>query len=114
MTFIGFRVRHAGGSAPGGRTCWKLNHIVPALLIVFALYFLFSPRIGDRMRITESAMVGLFGLLIGFSLGFTTDSFGPGHRQFLCCRIYVLLLVTTCAAQLPGPRCSTSPAILRR
>ena len=45
-----------------------LQHIVPVLLIAFALYFLFSPRIGDQdahHRIGH----GMFGLLIGFCPG---------------------------------------------
>ncbi|MCB1798171.1 MAG: TSUP family transporter [Gammaproteobacteria bacterium] len=67
-----------------------LNHIVPALLIAFALYFLFSPRIGDQdahHRISH----GLFGLLIGFSLGFYDGFFGPGTGSFFAAAFVLLL-----------------------
>ena len=67
-----------------------LNHIVPALLITFALYFLFSPRIGDQdahHRISH----GLFGLLIGFSLGFYDGFFGPGTGSFFAAAFVLLL-----------------------
>ena len=87
MTFI--------GSASGTLAVQRLgsdllNHIVPALLIAFALYFLFSPRIGDQdahHRISH----GLFGLLIGFSLGFYDGFFGPGTGSFFAAAFVLLL-----------------------
>lgn len=87
MTFI--------GSASGTLAVQRLgsdllNQIVPALLIAFALYFLFSPRIGDQdahHRISH----GLFGLLIGFSLGFYDGFFGPGTGSFFAAAFVLLL-----------------------
>ena len=67
-----------------------LREIVPALLIAFALYFLFSPRIGDQdahHRIGH----GLFGLLIGFSVGFYDGFFGPGTGSFFAAAFVMLL-----------------------
>ena len=87
MTFI--------GSASGTLAVQRLgsdllNQIVPALLIAFALYFLFSPRIGDQdahHRISH----GLFGLLSGFSLGFYDGFFGPGTGSFFAAAFVLLL-----------------------
>jgi len=67
-----------------------LMRIVPALLIAFALFFLFSPRIGDQdaqHRIGH----GLFGLLIGFSIGFYDGFFGPGTGTFFAAAFVLLL-----------------------
>ena len=67
-----------------------LDQIVPSLLIAFALYFLFSPRIGDQdaqHRIGH----GLFGLLIGFSVGFYDGFFGPGTGSFFAAAFVLLL-----------------------
>lgn len=54
-----------------------LHQIIPILLTGIFLYMLFSPRIGERDRITRfspSVFYGLFGLILGFYDGF----FGPG------------------------------------
>ena len=67
-----------------------LMRIVPVLLIAFALYFLFSPRIGDEdahHRIEH----GTFGLLIGFSIGFYDGFFGPGTGTFFAAAFVLLL-----------------------
>lgn len=83
------------GSASGTLTVqylvadW-LNDVIPILLIGFALYFLFSPRVGDEdahQRMHE----GLFGLLIGFSLGFYDGFFGPGTGSFFAAAFVLLL-----------------------
>lgn len=87
MTFI--------GSASGTLAVQRLgsdllNQIVPTLLIAFALYFLFSPRIGDQdahHRISH----GLFGLLVGFALGFYDGFFGPGTGSFFAAAFVLLL-----------------------
>jgi uncharacterized membrane protein YfcA len=73
----------AGGGAAavqylGGDT---LARIVPLLLIAFALYFLFSPRVSDldsRQRLGE----GAFALLVGTGVGFYDGFFGPGTGTF--------------------------------
>ena len=67
-----------------------LQQIVPVLLIAFALYFLFSPRIGDQdahHRIGH----GMFGLLIGFGVGFYDGFFGPGTGSFFAAAFVMLL-----------------------
>ncbi|HBG95806.1 MAG TPA: hypothetical protein DDY14_10925 [Chromatiaceae bacterium] len=67
-----------------------LSRLVPLLLIGFALYFLFSPRVADidaRQRIGHRA----FGLLIGTGVGFYDGFFGPGTGTFFAIG-YVALL----------------------
>ena len=67
-----------------------LDRLVPILLIAFALYFLFSPRFGDRdahHRISHP----VFGLLIGFSVGFYDGFFGPGTGTFFAAAFVLLL-----------------------
>jgi uncharacterized membrane protein YfcA len=67
-----------------------LNELVPILLIAFSVYFLFSPRIGDRdahHRISPA----LFGPLIGFSVGFYDGFFGPGTGTFFAAGFVMLL-----------------------
>jgi uncharacterized protein len=68
----------------------RLASIVPGLLIAFALYFLFSPRIGDRdaqHRVSHA----VFGLLAGFGLGFYDGFFGPGTGSFFAAAFVLLL-----------------------
>ncbi len=67
-----------------------LEQIVPLLMIGFALYFLFSPRVGDQDR-HQSMHENLFGLLIGFSLGFYDGFFGPGTGTFFTAAFVMLL-----------------------
>lgn len=67
-----------------------LEQIVPLLLIGFALYFLFSPRIGDEDR-QQRIHHNLFGLLIGFGLGFYDGFFGPGTGTFFTAAFVMLL-----------------------
>ena len=58
-----------------------LGRLIPWLLIGFALYFLFSPRVSDldsRRRIGS----GTFALTIGFGVGFYDGFFGPGTGTF--------------------------------
>ena len=87
MTFVG----SASGTLVVQRvSSTLLDQVVPALLIGFALYFLFSPRIGDEdahHRISH----GLFGLLIGFSIGFYDGFFGPGTGSFFAAAFVLLL-----------------------
>ncbi len=87
MTFIGSA---AGTLAVQRLGSEMLERIVPTLLIVFALYFLFSPRIGDQdaqHRIGH----GLFGLTIGFAVGFYDGFFGPGTGSFFAAAFVLLL-----------------------
>ncbi|WP_078118925.1 TSUP family transporter [Thiosocius teredinicola] len=87
MTFIGSA---AGTLAVQRLGSELLEDIVPVLLIAFALYFLFSPRIGDQdahHRISHP----MFGLLIGFSVGFYDGFFGPGTGSFFAVAFVMLL-----------------------
>jgi len=67
-----------------------LSDIIPILLIGFALYFMFSPRIADedaKQRISHTA----FGLIIGISIGFYDGFFGPGTGSFFAAAFVMLL-----------------------
>jgi uncharacterized membrane protein YfcA len=86
-TFVGaaagtLLVSHLGGELLG----W----LIPLLLMSFALYFLFSPRVSDldsRQRVGDAA----FALLIGTPVGFYDGFFGPGTGTFFAMG-YVALL----------------------
>jgi uncharacterized protein len=67
-----------------------LSRLIPLLLIGFALYFLFSPRVSDidsRRRLGT----GAFALLVGTGVGFYDGFFGPGTGTFFAMG-YVALL----------------------
>lgn len=67
-----------------------LNQLVPILLISFALYFAFSPKLGDqdaKQRMSHP----LFAFFIGFSLGFYDGFFGPGMGAFMTAAFVLLL-----------------------
>jgi uncharacterized membrane protein YfcA len=67
-----------------------LERLVPLLLIGFALYFLYSPRVADldaQARLGRSA----FALLIGTSVGFYDGFFGPGTGAFFALAHVALL-----------------------
>jgi len=67
-----------------------LNQVVPILLIAFSINFLFSPRIGDQdahRRISPS----LFGMTVGFGVGFYDGFFGPGTGTFFAAGFVLLL-----------------------
>jgi hypothetical protein len=58
-----------------------LADLIPVLLVMTALFFIFSPRAGEveaRMRISHRA----FALSIGTGLGFYDGFFGPGSGSF--------------------------------
>jgi uncharacterized membrane protein YfcA len=58
-----------------------LAKVVPVLLILATLYFVFSPRVSDvhgERRIGDAA----FALLIGTGVGFYDGFFGPGTGSF--------------------------------
>jgi uncharacterized protein len=86
-TFVGaaagaLLVQHLGAAA--------LARLIPLLLMGFALYFLFSPRVSDfdsRRRLSERA----FALLVGTGIGFYDGFFGPGTGTFFAMG-YVALL----------------------
>ncbi len=67
-----------------------LARIIPLLLIGFALYFMFSPRVSDldsHHRIGE----GAFALSIGTAVGFYDGFFGPGTGTFFAMAFVALL-----------------------
>ena len=67
-----------------------LERLVPVLLIVFALYFLFSPRVADvssRRRIGDAA----FALTVATGVGFYDGFFGPGTGTFFAIGFVALL-----------------------
>lgn len=67
-----------------------LARLIPLLLIGFALYFLFSPRVSD---LDAHSRIGPlpFALLVGGGVGFYDGFFGPGTGTFLAMG-YVALL----------------------
>ncbi|HEY5717955.1 MAG TPA: TSUP family transporter [Motiliproteus sp.] len=67
-----------------------LTALIPLLLILIALYFLFSPQVGEedvRQRIGE----GSFALGIGTGVGFYDGFFGPGTGSFFAIAFVSLL-----------------------
>lgn len=58
-----------------------LQKILPFLLAAFALYFLFSPRVGDEDRQRRLGIIP-FALLVGTGVGFYDGFFGPGTGSF--------------------------------
>lgn len=67
-----------------------LQRLIPALLIGFALYFLFSPRVSDldsHQRLSTPA----FAMTVGLGVGFYDGFFGPGTGTFFAMG-YVALL----------------------
>ncbi len=69
-----------------------LTHLMPVLLIVIALYFLFAPDL-DRRRARQRMGFGLFAFVIGSGVGFYDGFFGPGTGTFFAAA-FVLLLGT--------------------
>ncbi len=67
-----------------------LGKIIPILLILFALYFLFSPRIGDmdQQRLVSPKV---FALTVGCGAGFYDGFFGPGTGTFFTMGYIALL-----------------------
>lgn len=75
-------VQHLGGD--------RLARVIPLLLIAFALYFMFSPRVSDldsRCRVGEGAFAFTVGTCVGFYDGF----FGPGTGTFFAMGFVALL-----------------------
>lgn len=67
-----------------------LQRLIPILLLGFALYFLFSPRVSDldsHQRLGTPA----FAMTVGFGVGFYDGFFGPGTGTFFAMG-YVALL----------------------
>lgn len=67
-----------------------LEKLIPILLISFALYFLFSPRVGD-VDATPRMRLGIFSFSISFLIGFYDGFFGPGTGSFFAMAFVMLL-----------------------
>jgi uncharacterized membrane protein YfcA len=67
-----------------------LMGFIPVLLIASALYFLFSPRIGDVER-HRRVSTGTFSLAVGGGIGFYDGFFGPGTGAFFALAFVSLL-----------------------
>ncbi|SEA98181.1 hypothetical protein SAMN05660964_03028 [Thiothrix caldifontis] len=67
-----------------------LEKAIPVLLIAFALYFLFSPKISDADK-HQVISPPVFALTVGFGAGFYDGFFGPGTGTFFMMG-YVALL----------------------
>ena len=67
-----------------------LERIIPLLLALFAMYFLFSPRVGDADA-KQRVRLALFAVSAGFSLGFYDGFFGPGTGSFFTAAFVILL-----------------------
>lgn len=67
-----------------------LERIIPVLLILFAVYFMLTPKLGAEdvhHRVSEP----VFALLIGFGIGFYDGFFGPGTGTFYAMGFVLLL-----------------------
>jgi uncharacterized protein len=67
-----------------------LQHLIPALLVGFALYFLFSPRVSD-LDSHRRLSTPTFAMTVGLGVGFYDGFFGPGTGTFFAMG-YVALL----------------------
>ena len=67
-----------------------LEKLIPVLLISFALYFLFSPRVGDEDAKPRISL-DLFSFTIAFVIGFYDGFFGPGTGSFFAMAFVMLL-----------------------
>lgn len=67
-----------------------LATLIPALMIAFALYFMFSPKISDQDQ-QQRISIPLFALTAGFGVGFYDGFFGPGTGTFYTIAFVMLL-----------------------
>ncbi|MGB5867741.1 MAG: TSUP family transporter [Arcobacteraceae bacterium] len=87
MTFIGALL---GGFALLQIDATILKKIIPVLLVLIGLYFLFSPNVGaidKEKRIT----VFVFSVVFAFAIGFYDGFFGPGTGSFFAIAFISLL-----------------------
>jgi uncharacterized membrane protein YfcA len=66
-----------------------LRQTIPVLLILFALYFMFSPRISDEDA-SARLSPGWFALGLCFPIGFYDGFFGPGTGSFFVMAVVAL------------------------
>lgn len=67
-----------------------LDRVIPVLLALFALYFLFSRQVGDADA-KQRVSISVFAAIAGFSLGFYDGFFGPGTGSFFTAAFVILL-----------------------
>lgn len=67
-----------------------LVHVIPWLLVLVAIYTVFSPRMSDEDRHHRIGRAG-FAFLIGFGVGFYDGFFGPGTGSFFGVAFVALL-----------------------
>jgi uncharacterized membrane protein YfcA len=87
MTFCGSAL---GGLAVQQIDAGLLAGLLPVMLIAFALYFLFSPRVGAVDAQHRIGIVG-FACSAGFGIGFYDGFFGPGTGSFFALAFIALL-----------------------
>lgn len=68
----------------------SLEKLIPILLIGFALYFLFSPRVGDQDTKPRISL-NIFSFTAAFLIGFYDGFFGPGTGSFFAMAFVMLL-----------------------
>ncbi|KGQ36631.1 TSUP family transporter [Gallibacterium genomosp. 1] len=67
-----------------------IKSLLPILVLIVGLYFLFSPKLGEKdchQRLSFTA----FALAAAFPIGFYDGFFGPGTGSFLCVAFVTLL-----------------------
>ncbi|MFC0323175.1 TSUP family transporter [Gallibacterium melopsittaci] len=67
-----------------------VKSLLPILVLIVGLYFLFSPKIGDQDRQQRLSFVA-FAVAAAFPIGFYDGFFGPGTGSFLCVAFVTLL-----------------------
>ncbi|WP_456412211.1 TSUP family transporter [Thiolapillus sp.] len=67
-----------------------LREVIPLLLVLFSLYFLFSPRVSDEDA-AQRLPLGWFALALCFPIGFYDGFFGPGTGSFFVLAVVALL-----------------------
>lgn len=78
-----------------------LTQLIPIFLITFALYFMFSPKLGDQERVQRISK-NAFAATAGFGIGFYDGFFGPGTGTF-----FVIAFVTFLGCSLPRATAGT-------
>lgn len=67
-----------------------LERLIPVLLVLFALYFMFSRRVGDADA-AQRVGISAFAVMAGFTLGFYDGFFGPGTGSLFTAAFVILL-----------------------
>ncbi|MDA3978952.1 MULTISPECIES: TSUP family transporter [Gallibacterium] len=67
-----------------------VKSLLPILVLIVGLYFLFSPKIGEQDRHQRLSFIA-FACVAAFPIGFYDGFFGPGTGSFLCAAFVTLL-----------------------